>query len=81
MDVSGSGSFGSNNKIACPKCSSTMYLIRRGPHPQFGPCWERQIFACSKCHYEIERSADKDGKPHRDEVAPDNESGPPIMLH
>jgi hypothetical protein len=64
MDISGSGSFGSNDSLACTKCGAAMYLIRRGPHPTLGTGWEIQIFICSQCHHEIERSADTDGNPH-----------------
>jgi hypothetical protein len=64
MQLNGSGSFGSNDHPTCPKCATAMHLIRRGPHSTLGPGYERQIFACSKCDYETERSADKDGKPH-----------------
>jgi hypothetical protein len=55
MDISGSGSFGSNDSLACTKCGGAMYLIRRGPHPTLGTGWEIQM---------IERSADTDGNPH-----------------
>jgi hypothetical protein len=64
MCLSSTGSFGSKDRPICPECSAAMHLIRRGPHPTFGQGWERQIFACSKCLHETERSADVDGKPH-----------------
>jgi ribosomal protein S27AE len=64
MPFTGTGSFGSRDKPTCPKCGAATYLIRRSPHSKFGKGWERQIFACSKCHRKIERSADKDGQPH-----------------
>jgi hypothetical protein len=60
----GNGSFGSRETPICPECRALMYLIRRSPHPTYGSEWERQVFACSKCIHEIERSADKDGQPH-----------------
>jgi hypothetical protein len=64
MRLNSTGSFGSNDRPICPECGAAMHLIRRGPHPTFGRSWERQIFACSKCLHEIERSADIDGQPH-----------------
>ena len=48
----------------CPECGAAMRLIRRGPHSTLGRGYEQQIFACAKCLHEVERSADKDGKPH-----------------
>ena len=63
MNITGK-SFVSSDTVARPKCGGNMYLIRRGRHAKFGVDWEQQIFACSKCHNEIERSADTDGKPH-----------------
>ena len=64
VQLSGTGSFGSHDKPICPKCGAFMHLIRRGPHSAFGLGYERQVFGCSKCDYETERSADKHGKPH-----------------
>ena len=62
MRLSGTSSFGSNDRPTCPKCGAAMYL-RRAPHPTFEQDYERQFFSCSKCHHEIERNADKDGHP------------------
>jgi hypothetical protein len=64
MRLGGKSSFGSSDRPICPECGAAMHLIRRGPHPTFGHSWEQQIFACSMCLHEVERSADIDGKPH-----------------
>jgi|SoiMethySBSTD1v2_1073268.scaffolds.fasta_scaffold57699_2 hypothetical protein len=56
--------FGADDLPTCEHCGGPMHLIRRGPHSDFGGSHERQTFLCPKCNVEIERSADKQGKPH-----------------
>ena len=36
--------FGSSDRVACPVCGASMYLIRRTPHSDFGLSFERQTF-------------------------------------
>jgi len=55
--------FGADYRRTCQHCDGPMHLIRRGPDSDFGAGYERQTFLCSKCNVEIERSADKQGKP------------------
>jgi hypothetical protein len=42
-----------------------MIIIRRTPHSDHGPAYERQSFICIDCRTEIERSADLHGKRHK----------------
>jgi hypothetical protein len=52
--------FGVNDKPPCTNCDQPTSLIRRSPD-YFDRRYERQIFACFKCSYEIERVVDADG--------------------
>jgi transposase-like protein len=58
-------SFGVDDQPGCPKCGKPMMIIRRTPHSDHGPAYERQSFICIDCRTEIERSADLHGKPHK----------------
>ncbi len=52
--------FGANDKPPCANCGSPTSLIRRSPD-DFDRRYERQIFACFNCNYEIERVVDESG--------------------
>ena len=60
MRVESGKNFGSNDRPACPVCGASMYVVRRTPHSDFGPDFERQMFRCVDCEKEIERSTDKE---------------------
>ena len=56
--------FGAGERPTCPDCGGRMSLIRRTPHSDHGPSYERQTFVCIECRHEAERSADVRGNPH-----------------
>ena len=50
--------FGVDDKPPCPNCGRRMSLPRRGPDPDYGLRYERQMFTCFGCDQEIERVVD-----------------------
>jgi hypothetical protein len=54
-------SFGADERPSCPNCGNGMSLTRRSPDGHYGLRYERQIFTCAACDYQIERSVDADG--------------------
>jgi hypothetical protein len=56
--------FGVDDRLACPECGAEMTLIRRTPYTEPGGAFELQTFECSTCLNTIERSVDKEGRPH-----------------
>ena len=50
--------FGVDDKPPCPNCGRRMSLTRRGPDPDYGLRYERQMFTCFGCDQEIERVVD-----------------------
>jgi hypothetical protein len=50
--------FGVDDKPPCSNCAGRMSLTRRGPRPDYGLRYERQIFTCFGCDQEVERIVD-----------------------
>jgi hypothetical protein len=50
--------FGVDDKPPCSNCAGRMSLTRRGPAPDYGLRYERQIFTCFGCDQEVERVVD-----------------------
>ncbi len=62
--------FGVHEGPICPACAKTMQVTRRTPHPLHGHTYELQTFECRTCGNEIERSADRSGRPHVSDARP-----------
>ena len=63
MSYQPNSQFGVDDRLACPQCGHPMHIIRRTPHNELGGRYEHQTFICRNCRNQIERSADRDGKP------------------
>jgi predicted RNA-binding Zn-ribbon protein involved in translation (DUF1610 family) len=61
-DLLPSRGFGAGDHPRCPHCGKDTRLTRRWPHPDHIG-YEAQTFACPRCSYQLQRSADRRGNP------------------
>ena len=57
--------FGVEDSPACPLCGKRMALSRRTAHQGFVEEFEVQIFTCSRCDVQVQRTIDEFGSLYR----------------